>query len=124
MALAVSFAFLAACGFASGNILVRVGTQRVPAPTAALLTVLSGMTLVLGLALILRSEDIFSLSLEAMGWILVMGIMGYPMARLFIVTAISIVGATRAVPMSGLQPVIAFALGVLLLVNALICWLP
>ena len=115
MTLAVAFAFLAACGFASGNILVRVGTQRVPAPTAALLTVLSGMTFVLGLALILRSEDIFSLSLEAMGWILVMGIMGYPMARLFIVTAISMVGATRAVPMSGLQPVIAFALGVLLL---------
>ena len=82
------------------------------------------MTLVLGLALILRYEDIFSLSLEAMGWILVMGIMGYPMARLFIVTAISMVGATRAVPMSGLQPVIAFALGVPLLVNALICWLP
>ena len=44
-----------------------------------------------------------------------MGIMGYPMARLFIITAISMVGATRAVPMSGLQPVIAFALGVLLL---------
>ena len=115
MTLAVAFAFLAACGFASGNILVRVGTQRVPAPTAALLTVLSGMTLVLGLALILRYEDIFSLSLEAMGWILVMGIMGYPMARLFIITAISMVGATRAVPMSGLQPVITFALGVLFL---------
>jgi len=73
------------------------------------------MTLVLGLALILRYEDIFSLSLEAMGWILVMGIMGYPMARLFIITAISMVGATRAVPMSGLQPVITFALGVLFL---------
>ena len=115
MALAVVFAFLAACGFAAGNILARVGTQRVPAPTATLLTVLSGMVLVVGVALVLRFEEISSLSLEAMGWILVMGIMGYPMARLFIITAISMVGATRAVPMAGIQPVVAFALGVILL---------
>ena len=115
MALAIAFAFLAAWGFAGGNVLVRVGTQKVPAPTATLLTILSGTAVVLGLALILRLEEIFSLSLEAMGWILVMGIMGYPMARLFIITAISMVGATRAVPMSALQPVVAFTLGVLLL---------
>lgn len=115
MAVAVAFAFLAACGFASGNVLVRVGTQKVPAPTAALLTVFSGAVLVGGLALVLNLEEITSLSIEAMGWILVLGIMGYPMARLFIITAISMVGATRAVPMAGLQPVIAFMLGVILL---------
>lgn len=115
MAVAVAFAFLAACGFASGNVLVRVGTQKVPAPTAALLTVLSGVVVVGGLALALNLDEITSLSTEAMGWILVLGIMGYPMARLFIITAISMVGATRAVPMAGLQPVIAFTLGVILL---------
>jgi len=75
LALAVVFAFLSACGFASGNVLIRVGTQKVPAPTAALLTVLSGMVMVLGLALILNLDEIKSLSLEAMGWILVLGIM-------------------------------------------------
>ena len=115
MAVAVAFAFLAACGFASGNVLVRVGTQKVPAPTAALLTVFSGVVVVGGLALALNLDEITSLSTEAMGWILVLGIMGYPMARLFIITAISMVGATRAVPMAGLQPVIAFTLGVILL---------
>jgi len=115
LAVAVAFAFLAACGFASGNVLVRVGTQKVPAPTAALLTVFSGVVLVGGLALVLKLDEVTSLSTEAMGWILVLGIMGYPMARLFIITAISMVGATRAVPMAGLQPVIAFTLGVILL---------
>lgn len=115
MAVAVAFAFLAACGFASGNVLVRVGTQKVPAPTAALLTVFSGVVVVGGLALALNLDEITSLSTEAMGWIMVLGILGYPMARLFIITAISMVGATRAVPMAGLQPVIAFTLGVILL---------
>lgn len=115
MAVAVAFAFLAACGFASGNVLVRVGTEKVPAPTATLLTVFSGIILIVGLALALRLDEISSLSIEALGWILVLGILGYPMARLFIITAISMVGAARAVPMAGLQPVVAFTLGVILL---------
>jgi len=115
LAVAVAFAFLAACGFASGNILVRVGTQHVPAPTATLLTVLSGMILIGGLALILNLDEVKALSPTALGWIVVMGIMGYPMARLFLVTAISMVGAARAVPMSSIQPIIAFTLGVVLL---------
>ena len=115
MAVAVAFAFLAACGFASGNVLVRVGTEKVPAPTATLLTVFSGIILIVGLALVLRLDEISSLSTEALGWILVLGILGYPMARLFIITAISMVGAARAVPMAGLQPVVAFTLGVILL---------
>jgi len=115
LAVAVAFAFLAACGFASGNVLVRVGTEKVPAPTATLLTVFSGIILIVGLALVLRLDEISSLSIEALGWILVLGILGYPMARLFIITAISMVGAARAVPMAGLQPVVAFTLGVILL---------
>jgi|TARA_B100000749_G_scaffold250404_1_gene215467 drug/metabolite transporter (DMT)-like permease len=115
LAVAVAFAFLAACGFASGNVLVRVGTEKVPAPTATLLTVFSGIILIVGLTLVLRLDEISSLSIEALGWILVLGILGYPMARLFIITAISMVGAARAVPMAGLQPVVAFTLGVILL---------
>ena len=46
--LAIVFAFLVTCGFAIGNVLVRVGTQKVPAPTAA------------GPALILNWNDIGS----------------------------------------------------------------
>ena len=115
MAVAIAFAFLAACGFASGNVLVRVGTEKVPAPTATLLTVFSGIILIVGLALALRLDEISSLSTEALGWILVLGILGSPMARLFLITAISMVGAARAVPMAGLQPVVAFTLGVILL---------
>ena len=115
MAVAVAFAFLAACGFASGNVLVRVGTEKVPAPTATLLTVFSGIILIVGLTLVFRLDEISALSIEALGWILVLGILGYPMARLFIITAISMVGAARAVPMAGLQPVVAFTLGVILL---------
>ena len=50
-----------------------------------------------------------------MAWIVLMGIMAYPVARLFWVIAISMVGASRTQAMAGIQPVIAFTLGVLLL---------
>lgn len=115
MAIAIAFAFLYACGAASGSVLLRVGTQKTPPPTAALLTVLSGMVPILSLALLLNLDDIKSLSLEAMAWIVLMGIMAYPMARLLWVIAISMVGASRTSTMSGVQPVIACTLGVLLL---------
>ena len=71
MAVAVVFAFLAACGFASGNVLVRVGTEKVPAPTATLLTVFSGIILIVGLTLVFRLDEISSLSIEALGWIVI-----------------------------------------------------
>ena len=89
--------------------------RRCQPPRQPLLTVLSGVVMVGGVALIVNLEDIKSLSLESMGWIVLLGIMGYPMARLLLVSGISMVGASRAAPMSGIQPVIAFTLGVILL---------
>ena len=72
------FAFWVICAFVIGNVLARVGTQMVPALTAAVFTVLSGMVSVAGLALILNWNDIESLSTEVIGWIVLMGIMAYP----------------------------------------------
>src|SRR5919106_5605913 len=110
--LALAFAFLAALGFASGNILVRVGTQRVSAPTATFFTVLTGGILVLGLAFAFNLPDIKALPLAAYGWFALMGAMAYLIARVFNNIAIAMIGASRAVPMASLQPVFAFGLGV------------
>jgi drug/metabolite transporter (DMT)-like permease len=113
--LALAFAFLAALGFASGNILVRVGTQRVSAPTATFFTVLTGAILVLGLAFAFNLPDIIALPPAAYGWFALMGAMAYLVARVFNNTDIAMIGAARAVPMASLQPVFAFGLGVALL---------
>jgi drug/metabolite transporter (DMT)-like permease len=110
--LAVVFAFLAALGFASGNILVRIGTQRVSAPTATFFTVLTGAILVVGLAFAFNLPDIMALPLVAYGWFALMGAMAYLVARVLNNTAITMIGASRAVPMASLQPAFAFGLGV------------
>jgi drug/metabolite transporter (DMT)-like permease len=110
--LAIVFAFLAALGFASGNILVRIGTQRVSAPTATFFTVLTGAILVVALAFAFNLPDIIALTPVAYGWFALMGTMAYLVARVLNNTAIAMIGAARAVPVASLQPVFAFGLGV------------
>ncbi len=115
MLIAIALAFLAACGFASGNILIRIGTQYVPAPTATFFTVLVGAVMVCALAFSVNFDEIKTLPIEAYGWIALMGILAYPVARVLHHSAIRMVGATRAMPMTSLQPLMAFAIGFLIL---------
>ena len=115
MALAVVFAFLAALGFSSGYALIRVGTQRVAAPTATFFTVITGAVLISILALIVNLPEVKSVSPAALGWFALMGAMAYPLARLLNNTAITMVGATRAAPVSSLQPLFAMALALTIL---------
>ena len=115
MALAVVFAFLAALGFSSGYVLIRVGTQRVSAPTATFFTVITGAVLISALALTLNLPEVRSVTPTAIGWFALMGVMAYPLARVLQNTAITMVGATRAAPVSSLQPIFAMALALSIL---------
>jgi drug/metabolite transporter (DMT)-like permease len=115
MALAVAFSLVAALGFATGSILVRVATQRVSAPTATTLAVMAGAVVAAGLALALDLSEIGKLPLEAFGWFAVLGLMGYPIARLLNYISISTVGASGSAPVGSLSPLIAVGLAVVLL---------
>ena len=115
MVVAVVLAFLSACGFATGSVLMRVGTQYVPPPAATFFTVLVGAVLISGLAFVVNFDEIKTLPLEVYGWITVMGILAYCVARVLHNWALRMVGAARAVPMISLQPLMAFAIGFLIL---------
>lgn len=115
MALAITFAFLAAFGFGTANVLIRVATQQVSAPTATFFGVLTGAFLIVGLAFGLNLPEIRALSAVALGWFALMGLMAYPLARVLHASAISMVGASRAAPLGAFQPVFALTMGILLL---------
>jgi drug/metabolite transporter (DMT)-like permease len=115
LVIAVALAFLSACGFATGSVLMRVGTQYVPPPAATFFTVLVGAVLVSGIAFAVNFDEIKALPLEVYGWITVMGILAYPLARVLHNSALKMVGAARTVPMISLQPLMAFAIGFFIL---------
>ena len=115
MAIAVAFAFLAALGFSCGYIFIRVGTQRVSAPTATFFGVFTGAVLVNIVAFAVNLPDIKALEPVAFAWFALIGVMSYPVARLLQYTAISMVGASRTAPMNSTQPLFAMALGISLL---------
>ncbi len=94
---------------------MRVATQHVAPPVATFYTVLVGAVLVTGIAFAVDFDEIKTLPLEAYGWITVMGILAYCVARVLHNTAIQMVGTARSVPMISLQPLMAFAIGFLIL---------
>ena len=94
---------------------MRVGTQHVTPPVATFYTVLVGAVLVTSIAFAVNFDEIKTLPLEVYGWITVMGILAYCVARVLHNTAIRMVGAARSVPMISLQPLMAFAIGFLIL---------
>ena len=115
MVVPVVLAFVSACGFATGSVLMRVGTQHVTPPVATFYTVLVGAILVTGIAFAVDFDEIKALPLEVYGWITVMGILAYCVARVLHNTALQMVGAARTVPMISMQPLMAFAIGFLIL---------
>ncbi len=94
---------------------MRVGTQHVAPPVATFYTVLVGAALICSIAFAVNFEEIKGLSLEVYGWITVMGILAYCVARVLHNWALHMVGAARTVPMISLQPLMAFAIGFLIL---------
>ncbi len=78
MELALAFAFMAALGFGSGSVLIRVGTQRVSAPTATLFAVTTSALVAVVPALVVHSTDMVGLPWRTYAWFVLMGAMAYP----------------------------------------------
>lgn len=94
---------------------MRVGTQHVAPPVATFYTVLVGAVLITSIAFAVNFDEIKTLPPEVYGWITVMGILAYCVARVLHNTAIRMVGAARSVPMISIQPLMAFAIGFFIL---------
>ena len=109
---------MAAIGFATSAVFVRVATQRIPAPTATLFTVLTSIPIAAAPAIALHHSEILAQPLKAYGWFTIMALLAYPLATVFFNVSIKLVGASRAAPFQSAQPIIAFTLGTLFLSEA------
>lgn len=118
MVLAITFALLAALGFSSGLIMVRVATQWIAPATATFYGVLSGAVVIQVLAWSVHWSKVDALSWPILGWLVVIAALAYPIARLLNYTAVSMVGASRATPMGAIQPLFALVLSTIVLGEA------
>ena len=115
MALAVSFALLAAFGFGSGTIFIRLATQRLSAPATTFFVVAVGAIIAVCLALAFNLSEMKSQPASAFAWFVLLGALGYPIARLLHYTAISLIGATSVAPIISIAPVFAVGLAIAVL---------
>ena len=118
MGLAIIFALLAALGFSSGLILVRVATQWIAPATATFYGVFTGAIVVQVLAWSIDWSEASTLSWPILGWLVIIAALAYPIARVLNYTAVSMVGASRATPMGAIQPLFALVLSTVILGEA------
>jgi drug/metabolite transporter (DMT)-like permease len=113
--LAILFALIAATGFAFNSLFARLGSQGSGPRAGAAISLVPSFILAATPALILHRATYFEIPLTAFLWIAIMGILQFPLGRLFNYTAISKIGATRASPLFTTQTLFGSTLAIIFL---------
>ena len=107
--LAILLAFLAALGFGSGGIFIRLGLQQMKPSVGAFLSVVASFAVISTLALILNLDDILTLPLIALLWFFLLGIVDQSLGKLLIFAGLNLVGASPTISLLGSAPIFAIA---------------
>ena len=124
MILGIILSISAACCWSIGATLARLGLRSgMRTSTATFVSTLGSLPLLAILAISVNFHDLASLSLKAILWFFMVGIINYVMARQFNYISIKHIGVTKATPLFASSPVFATVLAVVFLgesINALI----
>ena len=110
--LGIVLAITAALCWGTGSIFARLGLQGIKASTGTLISMVSSFLLVSVLALIINFDAIAHLSLTALLWFGLIGVVNYLLGRQFNYTAIRYIGVTKASPLFASAPLFAIVLAV------------
>lgn len=108
--LPVIMALVAAAGFASGGIFVRLAGRRVAVVTGTAVSVLASLALAAIPALALELRSLAAISVTGFLWIALLALVNYPLARTFNYAAIRRIGVGRASPLFSSSPLWATVL--------------
>ena len=114
MLLAIFFALMAATGWGIGAIFVRLGLQHMRSTTGTVVSLTAGVLVIGALALIFQWDQMFSLPAVAFFWFVLLGVINYPLGRLFNFTGVHLAGVGRAAPILSGAPLVAATLGITL----------
>jgi len=109
----VVLAALAACAWGASAIFVRMGTQRLNVTMGTLISLMAGLFFSLSVALLVARDALFSVSLVALAWFALIGILQFPMGRFFNYQAVSRLGVGRSIPLVSTAPLFAVAIAII-----------
>lgn len=105
--LGIALGLSAAFGFGASAIFVRLGLQYMRATTGTLVSLVVGTVVTMGLALAFLRDEVFSLSGVALLWLLLAGVINFPLGRLLNFTGVHLAGVSRSTALVGSSPLFA-----------------
>ena len=106
----VAVALLGAAFFGSAPLFARLGLQHMSTRTGVFLSIVVGTLIIGALAIPLHGTEILALPLAALVWIIVLGVLNFPLGRYFAFTAVHMAGVARAMPVLSVAPLFAAVL--------------
>ncbi len=105
--LGITLGLLAALGFGASAIFVRLGLEHMRATTGTLVSLVVGTVVTLALALVFSWDEVFALSSVALLWLLLAGVINFPLGRLLNFTGVHLAGVSRSTTLVGASPLFA-----------------
>ena len=109
----VTLAIIAAFAWGASAIFVRWGARRLDVTVGTLISLFAGFVFSLAAAMAVARDALFSVSLVALLWFALIGIIQFPMGRFFNYQAVNRLGIGKSVPLISTSPLFAVALAVL-----------
>ena len=111
---AILLALLAAFAWGTSAIFVRLGLRHMRSTTGTVISLASGGSLVGLITFALYGNEMFTLPATVYAWIILLGLINYPMGRLLNFTGVQLAGVSRTAPILAGAPLVAATLGVFL----------
>jgi transporter family protein len=111
----VALALTAALAWAVGAVVIRLAMEHLKPTTGTVISLFSGLTLSMSLAIALHSSAIAGISVGLVLAFALYGAINFPLGRFFNFSSIRLLGVSRATPIFSAAPLISMALAVLLL---------
>lgn len=113
--LGIAFSLLAALGFGLSAVLARPGLAHIGVYRGTLISVVGSLVFIGLIALLADFRGLLRVSLVALGWFALIGLLNFALGRLFYNLGIQRIGVARSSPLVGTTPLLAGALAVLFL---------
>ncbi len=113
--LGIILSLLAATGWGLSAVLAMVGLQGVRPALGTLISLVSGFIIVLLVTLAVDREELLSVQPEAIIWFILIGILNFPMGRLFNFQSMSRIGVSKSTTVLASSTLFAMALAVILI---------